>query len=180
MQRSRALSITLLVLLLLTFAGTVSASSSRDFEADLAGEFEVPAPRVTGAEGEAEFKLIANGTKLRVKVKVEDITNVWMAHIHLAPTGVNGPIVVWLFPRTQQPPAQSIPGQFDGKLAEGLITAADLTGPLAGKSLSDLVAAMQAGNTYVNVHTNDFVDPPNTGPGDFLGGEIRGQLHHHD
>jgi hypothetical protein len=165
---------------LLTFAGTVSASSSRDFEADLAGEFEVPAPRVTGAEGEAEFKLIANGTKLRFKVKVEDITNVWMAHIHLAPTGVNGPIVVWLFPRTQQPPAQSIPGQFDGKLAEGLITAADLTGPLAGKSLSDLVAAMQAGNTYVNVHTNDFVDPPNTGPGDFLGGEIRGQLHHHD
>jgi hypothetical protein len=180
MQRSRALSITLLVLLLLTFAGTVSASSSRDFEADLAGEFEVPAPRVTGAEGEAEFKLIANGTKLRFKVKVEDITNVWMAHIHLAPTGVNGPIVVWLFPRTQQPPTQSIPGQFDGKLAEGLITAADLTGPLAGKSLSDLVAAMQAGNTYVNVHTNDFVDPPNTGPGDFLGGEIRGQLHHHD
>jgi hypothetical protein len=180
MQRSRALSITLLVLLLLTFAGTVSASSSRDFEADLAGEFEVPAPRVTGAEGEAEFKLIANGTKLRFKVKVEDITNVWMAHIHLAPTGVNGPIVVWLFPRTQQAPAQSIPGQFDGKLAEGLITAADLTGPLAGKSLSDLVAAMQAGNTYVNVHTNDFVDPPNTGPGDFLGGEIRGQLHHHD
>ncbi|MFZ4659142.1 MAG: CHRD domain-containing protein [Caldilineaceae bacterium] len=180
MQRSRALSITLLVLLLLTFAGTVSASSSRDFEADLAGEFEVPAPRVTGAEGEAEFKLIANGTKLRFKVKVEDITNVWMAHIHLAPTGVNGPIVVWLFPRTQQPPAQSLPGEFDGKLAEGLITAADLTGPLAGKSLSDLVAAMQAGNTYVNVHTNDFVDPPNTGPGDFLGGEIRGQLHHHD
>lgn len=180
MQRSRALSITLLVLLLLTFAGTVSASSSRDFEADLAGEFEVPAPRVTGAEGEAEFKLIANGTKLRFKVKVEDITNVWMAHIHLAPTGVNGPIVVWLFPRTQQPPAQSLPGEFDGKLAEGLITAADLTGPLAGKSLSDLVAAMQAGNTYVNVHTNDFVDPPNTGPGDFGSGEIRGQLHHHD
>jgi hypothetical protein len=61
-----------------------------------------------------------------------------------------------------------------------LITAADLTGPLAGKSLSDLVAAMQAANTYVNVHTNDFVDPPNTGPVDFLGGEIRGQLHHHD
>ena len=180
MQRSRALSITLLVLLLLTFAGTVSASSSRDFEADLAGEFEVPAPRVTGAEGEAEFKLIANGTKLRFKVKVEDITNVWMAHIHLAPTGVNGPIVVWLFPRTQQPPAQSLPGEFDGKLAEGLITAADLTRPLAGKSLSDLVAAMQAGNTYVNVHTNDFVDPPNTGPGDFGSGEIRGQLHHHD
>jgi hypothetical protein len=33
------------------------------------------------------------------------------------------------------------------------------------------------GNAYVNVHTNDGVDPINTGPGDFPGGEIRGQIH---
>jgi hypothetical protein len=26
------------------------------------------------------------------------------------------------------------------------------------------------------VHTNDGVPPPNTGPGDFPGGEIRGQI----
>jgi hypothetical protein len=26
------------------------------------------------------------------------------------------------------------------------------------------------------VHTNDGVAPPNTGPGDFPGGEIRGQV----
>ena len=38
--------------------------------------------------------------------------------------------------------------------------------------------AIDAGSVYVNVHTNDFVDPPNTGPGDFPGGEIRGQLQH--
>ena len=31
-------------------------------------------------------------------------------------------------------------------------------------------------NAYVNVHTNDNVAPPNTGPGDFPGGEIRGQI----
>jgi len=35
---------------------------------------------------------------------------------------------------------------------------------------------MRAGNTYVNVHTNDGVAPTNTGPGDFPGGEIRGQI----
>jgi hypothetical protein len=28
----------------------------------------------------------------------------------------------------------------------------------------------------VNVHTNDGVDPINTGAGDFPGGEIRGQI----
>jgi hypothetical protein len=61
-------------------------------------------------------------------------------------------------------------------LAKGTFTAADLRGPLAGHPLSDLIAAIVAGNTYVNVHTDDGVAPPNTGPGDFPGGEIRGQL----
>ena len=39
-----------------------------------------------------------------------------------------------------------------------------------------LLDAIRAGLTYVNVHTNDGVAPANTGPGDFPGGEIRGQL----
>ena len=56
------------------------------------------------------------------------------------------------------------------------ITADDLVGPLAGQPLSALVEAMVAGGTYVNVHTNDGVAPPDTGPGDFPGGEIRGQI----
>ena len=41
--------------------------------------------------------------------------------------------------------------------------------------LDDVVTALESGDTYVNVHTNDGVEPPNTGPGDFPGGEIRGQ-----
>ena len=35
---------------------------------------------------------------------------------------------------------------------------------------------MDAGQAYVNVHTNDGMDPPNTGPGDFPGGEVRGDI----
>lgn len=41
-----------------------------------------------------------------------------------------------------------------------------------------LLDAIRAGLTYVNVHTNDGVGAPNSGPRDFLGGEIRGQLDH--
>jgi hypothetical protein len=37
---------------------------------------------------------------------------------------------------------------------------------------------MRNGWAYVNVHTNDGIAPTNTGPGDFPGGEIRGQLEH--
>jgi len=43
-----------------------------------------------------------------------------------------------------------------------------------------LITAIRDGLTYVNVHTNDGVGAPNTGPGDFPGGEIRGQLDEHN
>jgi hypothetical protein len=55
-------------------------------------------------------------------------------------------------------------------IGRGTITAANLIGPLAGQPLSALIAVIEAGGAYVNVHTNDGVDPPNTGPGDYPGG----------
>ena len=64
----------------------------------------------------------------------------------------------------------------NGVLAEGTVTAADLIGPLAGQTLSSLMAQIAAGNVYVNVHTNDGIGGVNTGPGDFASGEIRGQI----
>ena len=60
-------------------------------------------------------------------------------------------------------------------IATGTITAADLVGPLAGQSLSELVEAIEAGDAYVNVHTNDG-GPVTDEPGDIPGGEIRGQI----
>jgi len=41
-----------------------------------------------------------------------------------------------------------------------------------------LLDAIRGGFTYVNVHTNDGMGLPNSGPGDFPGGEIRGQIDH--
>jgi hypothetical protein len=157
-----------LVALLVSAGGT--AADKTTFTAHLAGSGEVPA-RDTLAQGQATFHLNDDGT-ISYKLIVANIDNVFAAHIHLAPEGVNGPIVVPLF---NAPPAG---GRVDGVLvADGTITAASLTGPLAGHPLSDLIAAIEAGNTYVNAHTNDGVPPPDTGPGDFPGGEIRGQIH---
>ena len=85
---------------------------------------------------------------------------------------MNGPIVAFLYG-----PVAAGGGRTDGVLAEGTITAANLIGPLAGHPLSDLVTALDTGNAYANVHTNDGVDGVNTGPGDFPGGEIRGPIH---
>ena len=132
------------------------------------------------ARGNAEFRLSEDGLSLHYKLSVSQIKNAFMAHIHIGAPDVNGPIVVWLFPSTAPVPGPLGAGPQHGKLAEGTITAANLVGPLAGHPLSDLVAAIQAGNAYVNVHTNDGIAPTNTGPGDFPGGEIRGQLSSHE
>ena len=172
------------ILLVLGILGMASVSSSRamasggreafpgNFVAVLSGGEEVP-PVPTRARGVALFEVAPDGSAIHYKLIVANIHNVVMAHIHLGPRGVNGPVVAWLFGPV--PPGG---GRFDGVLAEGTITAADLTGPLAGKSLHDLLEEMASGNAYVNVHTNDGKDPPNTGPGDMLSGEIRGQIDH--
>jgi hypothetical protein len=141
----------------------------------LKGRYEVPL-RSTDAQGQAIFRVSDDGQSVDYKLIASNIDNAFMAHIHMAPSGVNGPIVVWLYPSTAPVPGPAGTGRHDGVLAEGTFTAANLVGPLAGHPLSDLLAAIQAGNAYVNVHTNDGVDGTNTGPGDFPGGEIRGQL----
>ena len=67
-------------------------------------------------------------------------------------------------------------GRIDGVIATGTITAANLTGPLADHPLADLVALMRSGGAYTNVHTNDGDAVLNEGPGDFPGGEVRGDI----
>jgi hypothetical protein len=144
------------------------------------GEEVMPAGVVNDsqARGSAIFALNAEGTELSYKLIVANIDNAFMAHIHMAPAGTNGSIVVWLYPSTTPSPAPVGGGRLDGVIAEGTITAANLVGPLAGHPLSHLLEALTNGSAYVNVHTNDGVAPTNTGPGDFPGGEIRGQVEH--
>lgn len=155
--------------------GSALAANSKNFGTHLHGDQEVPA-RETRAQGQATFQVNEDRTEISYKLNVANIENVFMAHIHLGPSGSNGPIVVWLYPSTAAVPGPLGGGRIQGRIADGTITAANLVGPLAGRSLGDLIDAIEAGNTYVNVHTNDGVAPPNTGPGDFPGGEIRGQL----
>ena len=142
--------------------GAAVAGLNRNWSTHAKGSLEVPA-RDTDAQAQAIFHLSKDGTELRYKVIASNIENVLQSHIHLGGPGVNGPIVLWLYPSA--PPAQLIPGRSDGVLNEGTATAADLTGPLAGEPLSALVDALNAGNAYVNVHTTQF--PP---------GEVRGNI----
>ena len=157
-----AVLLSVLSLLLISFATTAAQPQNRNFIAPLSGAEEVP-PADTKARGLAQFQLSKDGNELSYKLIVANIENVTMAHIHLAPAGANGPVVAWLYP--DGPPPELIPGRTNGILATGTITDDDLVGLLAGKSIDDLVDELRSESAYVNVHTSQF--PP---------GEVRGQI----
>jgi hypothetical protein len=157
----------MVALLALTLTPGTSARNM-NYSAQLSAAEEVPS-NASPATGQAVYTLSADGLTLHYKLTVTNITNPFMAHIHTGAKGVNGPVVLPLF----NGPAAS--GVKNGTLIEGDATAAQLTGPMAGKTMADLLAEMDAGNTYSNIHTNDGKDPAGTGPGDLAAGEIRGQ-----
>ena len=144
----------------------------------LTGNEEVPI-RDTHAAGQLSLRL-NDQNQIDYVLDVSNITNITQAHIHMTQgpsAGVNGGVVIWLFPSVKARAA--LPGG-GGPVARilvaGTFSAIDFRGALAGKTMADFLAAVEAGQTYGNVHTDDGVAPPNTGSGDFPGGEIRGQV----
>ncbi|MGG6460149.1 MAG: CHRD domain-containing protein, partial [Candidatus Eiseniibacteriota bacterium] len=98
------------------------------------------------------------GDTISYKLNVTGLDKATMAHIHDGKPGQNGdPIAMLQIVKSS--------GPTNGALAQGNITASDLMGSLAGKSVSDLVTKIKNKETYVNVHTEAN---PN--------GEIRGQI----
>ena len=121
-----------------------------DFDARLTGASEVP-PVQTNASGFADLDVEMEDGQQRVvdyHIYLNDIERITQAHIHQGNSSENGPIIVPLFNASATPT-----GPVTGQLAEGHITAANFEGPLQGKQLDDLIALMQNGTTYVNVHT---------------------------
>jgi hypothetical protein len=154
---------------------TSSATKPLTFVANL-----IAAPGVsTNATGEATFQLSADNQSLNYTLNVSNISEVFMAHIHLSPSMDIG---VWLDPNPNTvanggeaaciavlstPPGPIsacpglIPGTFSGVLAQGTITTADLSGSntcpgcsgLSSPTMSALIAYIESGQTFVNVHT---------------------------
>jgi len=179
-MRKRWWAIVAAAALAVTAGAVAVAATDTNFGTHLKGRYEVPL-RDTDAQGQATFRISDDGSSVDYKLIASNIDNAFMAHIHMVtnpgdPTTQNGGIVVWLYPSTAPVQGPFGSGRHDGVLAEGTITAADFVGALAGHPLSDLLAAIGDGRAYVNVHTNDGVDGTNAGPGDFPGGESRGQL----
>jgi hypothetical protein len=137
-----------------------SNGSGRNFTATLSGDQEVP-PVVTDTLGKANFHANEAETEIRFRLslkRADDVLAVAGAHIHCAPAGQNGPVVAFL--------AAAVPGGFDGKVdIRATLTETNIVNPVCGATVSELLDAMQAGMTYVNVHSSAFP-----------GGVVRGQI----
>ena len=166
----------------ITVADARDHGTPQNFQTHLDGGAEVPS-RETQAQGNAKFQLAKDGESIEYKLIASNIDNAFMAHIHLGAPTANGGVVVWLFgaPAISSRPVlpDSMQVRRDGVLAEGTITRANLVGALAGKTLDDLLAQIRAGNAYVNVHTRtNGLTGAQLQPGNFPGGEVRGQIDH--
>src|SRR5688572_7399067 len=146
-----------------------------------------PSPQDSNAQGQAIFKIAEDENSMDYKLIASNIENVVQAHIHCGPRGMNGGIFIWLYPSVTSTTALTGPtGRHDGVLAEGTVVAnaAQNVRPVGASAIcpggvanfDDALRQIRAGNAYVNIHTNDGVAPTNTGPGDFPGGEVRGQF----
>ena len=148
----------------LTAVPAAAGPTEQNFGAHLTGENEVPA-RETPAQGQATFHLNPDGT-IDYRLIASNIENVVAAHIHCpADDEHNAAAIVHL--ATTHPG-----GDRNGVNSSGTFSGST---PCEGGTMT-VLQAMRAGLAYVNVHTNDGTAPPNSGPGDFQSGEIRGQI----
>jgi CHRD domain len=152
------LAISLSVLLTVSVVEQIHAAKY-PYDAPLSGQEEVPAVQ-TSATGEGEFTVPANGT-MKYRVNVTGISNASAAHIHMAKAGENGEIIADLL----NTPTSKDKDTAYGMIFRGNLSDSSLKGPMQGKTLDDLAAAMDSGDVYVNVHTAQNPD-----------GEIRGQV----
>lgn len=120
----------------------------------LSGANEVPP--VTSA-GTATFRATASSNSLAYTLNASGTaSNITLAHIHSGAAGANGPVVANIYLGG---------GSGIASLNQsGVITQADLVGPMAG-DMAAFMSALRAGTLYVNVHT--VANP---------GGELRAQF----
>jgi hypothetical protein len=136
---------------------------AREFSATLSGDQERPNPNTSPAVGEAQFEINKDDTVIAYELEYEGIVGgaAVQAHIHVGSRNVAGPVVAFLCGGSGKPACPKIAGSISG-----VITAADLVGPLSGRPLSALAKELRNDNAYANVHSVP----------QFPGGEIRGHI----
>jgi hypothetical protein len=151
--------------LMLALIATVAFGDDRSHaRATLSGYQEVP---TLSSSGHGEFRATIDEANQQINYTLTFggfSTSVLAAHIHLGQRATNGGVSAFLCGGGGQAACP-----VGGGTVTGTIGPSNVVGPaaqgLAPGAWSDLAAAIRAGVTYANVHTDAF-----------KGGEIRGQI----
>lgn len=138
----------------------------------LTGYEEVPALSTPG-RGEFNAKIRGTGNDARIQYELsyaDTESAVQQAHIHFENATNNGPIVVFLCTNLGNGPAGTqlcppAPATITGTITAENVGAGAAGAGIAAGELDELLDAIRAGSTYVNVHTTGRP-----------GGEIRSQI----
>jgi hypothetical protein len=163
--------------LAITAAGSaVADESSRGsqniFREDLSSYAETPLALSTPGDGSFRMSVSTRDQAIEWRLSYSDLSApITQAHIHFGSPAQSGGISVFLCTNLGNGPAGTQLCPAAPATITGTITPADIIGPaaqgIAPGEFAELVAAVRAGFTYVNVHTQAFP-----------AGEIRAQLGH--
>lgn len=168
-----------IVVSLLAFVAASAVALPQGFKAIkefLTGYEEVPSVSTTG-NGRFNARINNDESEIQWELSYSDLEGaVQQAHIHIGNVGVNGGITVFLCTNLGNGPAGTQPCPAPPATISGTIVAADVSpnipATLAARNqglntgeIDELIAAMRAGATYVNVHSTTWP-----------GGEIRSQI----
>jgi hypothetical protein len=154
--------------------GAAGAKKSDSKSKRMSGYLEVPSISSPTAKGTIEVR-IRNSSTIDYKLTYSGLSSTSLfAHIHFAQPGVNGGVAAFLCGGNTKPtPCPATGGTVTGTITAGDVVAVNAPAPaapgtsqgIAAGELAELIAAIKAGVTYANVHSQNFP-----------GGEIRGQI----
>jgi CHRD domain len=168
----RRLGMAVAVIVLTSAAAVAFAQGGfKNISEVLTGYEETPSSVSTTGNGTFTARISNDESRVDWKLSYADLEGaVQQAHIHFGQKAVTGPITVFLCTNLGNGPAGTQPCPAPPATISGTFTAVDVTnlanerGISAGE-LDELILAIRAGVTYVNVHSTRWP-----------GGEIRSQI----
>ncbi len=168
----RRLRLSVAVIALVSAAGIVLAQGGfKKISEFLTGYEETPSAVSTTGNGTFNARISNDESRIDWELSYADLEGaVQQSHIHFGQKGVTGPISVFLCTNLGNGPAGTQPCPAPPATISGTITAADVTNLANERGISagefdELIRAIRAGATYVNVHSTRWP-----------GGEIRSQI----
>jgi CHRD domain len=169
-RRRLQLTAVVAVVAVLGVVGAAVATGGRSIHEKLTGYQEQPLALSTTGSGKFDASFSRFGDKFTYKLSYRDLeAPVTQAHIHFGAENQVGGISVFLCTNLGNGPAGTQACPPAPATITGTVTPADVIGP-AGQGIGpgefdELMDALQAGVTYVNVHSTKYP-----------GGEIRAQI----